>query len=70
MAGLTQPPGWQTFGEITTQLIGLFTLTKQTQLQTPDEILAELRPLLVDVIGCKPELVTMHAHLVQDLGLN
>jgi hypothetical protein len=64
------PPGWRTFGEITSQLVGLVAATKQTHLQTRDEILAELRPLLVDVIGCKPELVTMHAHLVQDLGLN
>jgi acyl carrier protein len=64
------PPGWQTFAEITAKLIGLIALTKQTHLRTADEILAELRQIIVDVIGCKPELVTMDARFVETLGLN
>ena len=64
------PPGWQTFGEVTAKIVGLIAVTKQTHLRTADEILAELRPLIVDVLGCKPELVTMDAHFVETLGLN
>jgi len=64
------PPGWQTFDEISTKLVGLIAVTKQTHLRNADEVLAELRPILVDVLGCKPELVTMPAYLIQDLGLN
>jgi hypothetical protein len=64
------PQDWRTFGDISTKLVGLIAVTKQTHLQTSQAIFAELRPLLVDITGCKPELVTMHAHLVQDLGLS
>jgi len=66
----TPPPGWQTFGEITAKIVGLIGLTKQTHLRTADEILVELRPIIVDVIGCDPELVTMDARFVETLGLN
>jgi hypothetical protein len=64
------PAGWQTFGCISQKILRLITVTKQTHLRTADAILAELRPILVDVIGCQPELVTLHAHLVEDLGLS
>lgn len=64
------PAGWQTFGEISTKIVGLIAVTKQTHLRTPEAVLAELRPLVVDVIGCKPELVTMEARLIEELGLS
>ncbi len=52
------PPGWATFGELTLKIVGTVAATKQTQLQTMDEVLAELRPLIVEHVGGKPEEIS------------
>ncbi|MGI9469873.1 MAG: acyl carrier protein, partial [Rubripirellula sp.] len=65
----TVPPAeWVTFGDITAKLVGVTFATKQLQLRTADDILCELRPLIVDVLGVDGEKVVPDARFVEELG--
>ena len=57
------------FGDITAKLVGVTSATKQLQLRTADDILCELRPLIVDVLGVDGEEVVPDARFVEDLGV-
>ncbi|MAJ46223.1 MAG: acyl carrier protein [Planctomycetaceae bacterium] len=62
------PTEWVTFGDITAKLVGVTFATKQLQLRTADDILYELRPLIVDVLGVDGEKVVPDARFVEELG--
>ena len=64
------PDGWATFGEITSKLVGISVATKMTHLRTDDEILNELRPLLVNVLGVDAAVIVPSARFVEDLGMD
>ncbi len=66
----TPPARWDTFGKLSLRLVSLTAATKHLELRDADEILTELRPLIVNTIGCKSELVTLDARFVETLGLN
>ncbi len=67
---LEPPTGWKTFGDITNKIAGRTVATKMLHLQTRDDVLAELRPLLVDVLGIDATEVTATARFVEDLGMD
>jgi len=64
------PDGWTTFGEITTRLVGVRAATKMVHLHTDDEILNELRPLLVNVLGVDATAIVPSARFIEDLGMD
>jgi hypothetical protein len=63
------PHEWVTFGDVAAKIVGVTTATKQLQLRTADDILAELRPLIVNALGVNGDEVVSGARLVEDLGL-
>lgn len=63
------PEEWATFGDVTAKLVGVTFATKQLQLRTADDILSELRPLIVDVLGVDSNEVVADARFVEDLGV-
>ncbi|QDS95120.1 acyl carrier protein [Roseimaritima multifibrata] len=66
----TVPPAeWVTFGDITTKIVSVTSATKQLQLRTADDVLCELRPLIVDVLGVDIDEVVPDARFVEDLGV-
>lgn len=66
----TDPPyGWMTFGEITLSLVGSVATTKQSDLRTTDEILAELRPVIAETLGVDQAKVVLSTRFVEDLGV-
>ena len=66
----TVPPAeWGTFGDITAKVVGVTSATKQLQLRSADEILCELRPLIVDVLGVDGDEVVPNARFIEDLGV-
>ena len=64
------PDGWMTFGEITTKLAGVRVATKMVHLRNDDEILTELRPLLVNVLGVDASEIVPSARFIEDLGMD
>jgi len=64
------PDGWMTFGEITTKLVGVRVATKMIHLRNDDEILNELRPLLVNVLGVDACEIVPPARFIEDLGMD
>jgi hypothetical protein len=64
------PDDWTTFGEVTRKLMGVRVATKHLHLQSEDEILSELRPLLVWALGVDHATIVPSARFVEDLGLN
>lgn len=63
------PPEWATFGEVTAKIVGVTAATKQLQLRSADEVLEELRPLIVNVLGVEDDEVVCSARFVEDLGV-
>ena len=63
------PEGWKTFGEITTKLAGVTAATKMVHLRKNEEILDELRPLLVNVLGVDTTAIVPESRFVEDLGM-
>ncbi len=63
------PAEWETFGDITAKLVGVATATKQLHLETQDDILTDLRPLIVEVLGVDASEVVPEARFVEDLGV-
>jgi len=66
----TPPDGWATMGEITRQLMGTTVATANLQLDDEQAVLAELRPIIADVLGVDPARIVMSARFVEDLGLS
>ena len=64
------PDGWMTFGEIATRIAGVRVATKMVHLRTHDEILNELRPLLVNVLRVDETAIVPSARLIEDLGMD
>lgn len=64
------PDGWATFGDITTKLAGVRVATKMIHLRNENEILNELRPLLVDVLGVDASEIVPSARFIEDLGMD
>jgi acyl carrier protein len=62
------PTGFESFGDITRQLVGLRMATKRPT--GPDEaaILEELRPIIANALGVRAEKVVPMARFVEDLG--
>lgn len=66
----TMPPyEWVTFGDVAAKIAGVTTATKQLQLRSADDILAELRPLIVNALGVNGDEVVSSARFVEDLGV-
>lgn len=63
------PHEWSTFGAIALKVTGVVAATKRVTLETKDEILNELRPLMVNVLGVDADEVEPEARFVEDLGL-
>ncbi len=67
----TVPPvEWVTFGDITTKIVGVTSATKQLQLRTADDVLCELRPLIVDVVRRGQPLLIAPETLARDTALH
>jgi len=54
---------------MTAKLVGATVATKNLQLRTADNVLNELRPLIVDVLGVGADEVVPAARFVEDLGV-
>lgn len=63
------PDDWVTFGDVTTKIVGTTSATKHLQLRTVDDILNELRPLIVQALGVDADEVFPNARFVEDLGV-
>ena len=63
------PDDWTTFGDISRKLVGVVAATKQTNLRSTDDILLELRPLIVNVLSVDSDEVVPDARFVEDLGV-
>jgi hypothetical protein len=59
-----------TFGEITKKLVGVRVATKMIHLRSEDEVLNELRPLLVGVLGVDASEIVPSARFIEDLGMD
>jgi acyl carrier protein len=66
----TPPDGWMTFGDITTKVVGATVATKNLHLRTTAEVLAELRPIIADVLGVDLDEVVSEARFIEDLGVD
>jgi len=64
------PDGWSTLGDITNKIVGVSAATQMIHLQTEEEILDELRPLLINVLGVDAGLIVPSARFVEDLGVD
>ncbi len=66
----TMPPReWETFGDVAAKIVGVTTATKRLQLRSVEDVLVELRPLIVKVLGVNGDEVVAGARFVEDLGL-
>lgn len=63
------PESWSTFGAIARQIARKTAASNNLHLRDDESILAELRPILTNVLGVAPDRVTADARLVEDLGL-
>ncbi|TWU44425.1 acyl carrier protein [Rubripirellula reticaptiva] len=66
---IVPPDEWVTFGDVTAKLVGVTAATKQLHLGTSDDILDELRPLIVKILGVDGDEVVSNARFVEDLGV-
>jgi acyl carrier protein len=64
------PEGWTTFGEITARIIGLHAATKRIDRCSPEAVLDELRPLLIQTLGVDATDIVPSARFVEDLGMS
>jgi len=62
------PPGWSTMAELTKKCAGFTIATKKVQLETPEQILQELSPIIVRNLGVKASDVTLQASFINDFG--
>jgi acyl carrier protein len=63
------PDGWATFGEITRKIVGLKAAFKHRELPDEASVLAELEPIIVNVLGVDRRKVVPSARFVEDLGV-
>ena len=66
---ISPPAGWSTFGEVTRKIVGISMATKRLNIRTEEEILAELRPIIVDVLGVNAKEIVPTARFIEDLGV-
>jgi acyl carrier protein len=62
------PEGWMRFGDIATKIAGLKVATRMVHLQTDEEILSEMRPLLVRILGVRETAIVPTARFIEDLA--
>lgn len=66
----TYPPdALSTFGDLALRIAGLTVAKKQLHLRSVDEILNELRPIVVDTLGVDGAEVVLDARFIEDLGM-
>lgn len=63
------PVGYETFGEIAQRIMGLQSAHGGVVAASQEEILSELRPLITDLLGVKPDEVHMESRFIKDLGM-
>lgn len=63
------PDGLTTLGDLSQKMAGVTVATKQLHLRSVDEILDELRPIVVETLGVDPSEVVLTARFVEDLGM-
>ena len=66
----TPPRNWQTFGELAQRMVGTVQVTRPIRGRANEEILEELRPIFVDVLGVDASEVQLEARLVEDLSMD
>ena len=64
------PNGWETFGKVTRQLAGTVAVTKGDHRDSDEAILEQLRQIIADVLGVKPDKIVASALLIADLGMD
>lgn len=63
------PPEIQTFADLVEYLIPMVAATRHLDLETPEEILDELKPIISEQLAVKESQVTMEARFIEDLGV-
>jgi acyl carrier protein len=64
------PDGMKTLGDITQNIVGRTAATKRRNLADDRAILAELAPIIVDVLGVDQDVIGMKTEFFKDLGCN
>jgi len=63
------PEGWVTFGDVANRIVGVTMATKNLEFQTADNILCELRTLIVGVTGVDADEIVPDARFREDIGV-
>ena len=63
------PVSISTFGSIARKVSGVTVATKRLDLKTDDEILAELKPIISDIMGISNHQIHPNSRFVEDLGI-
>ena len=63
------PRGWRTFGDITRRIVGATVATKRLHLSTQQDVLDELRPIIVDCFGVDADEVRLESRFLEDYDL-
>jgi acyl carrier protein len=67
----TIPPSqYQTMGHLAKEIAGTKTATKLLHLQSTDEIFGEVRQIIVQNLGVKPQQVKLQTNFARDLGVD
>ncbi|QDU55998.1 phosphopantetheine-binding protein [Aeoliella mucimassa] len=64
------PEGWTTFGDIARKYPGAKVATKQTDLETDEQVFDELRPIIASQLGIAESKIVVTSSFVNDLGLS
>lgn len=67
---IVPPDALTTFGAISQRISGVTVATKQLHLRSLDEILDELKPIVVDTLGVDASEVVPTARFIEDLGMD
>jgi acyl carrier protein len=63
------PVGWETYGDVTRQLIRTVMAVKNLHLKTDEAILNQLQPIFHEILNVDPCEVVPNALLIEDLGV-
>ena len=63
------PVGWETYGDVTRQLIRTVISVKNLHLKTEEAILNQLQPIFHEILNVDPCEVVPNALLIEDLGV-
>lgn len=66
---IVPPDGLTTFGAISQRIAGVTVATKQLHLRSLEEILNEVKPIVVDALGVDASEVVPTARFIEDLGM-